>query len=101
LAVAVYCHARYDRCVARARKIAIKKRTVRARVRGNSLDLLEWMPFRDGEEVLVSVSEAAEPQDLEALRRAAGAWKGLVDTDALIVDIYSDRLIATRPSPQI
>ncbi|MGO9266196.1 MAG: hypothetical protein ACLQBA_15185 [Candidatus Binataceae bacterium] len=70
-------------------------------MRGSNLELLDRIPFHDGDEVLVSIAEAVEPKDVDALRRAAGAWKGLVDADALIVNIYSDRLIATRPSPQI
>jgi tRNA(fMet)-specific endonuclease VapC len=68
-------------------------------VKGSSLDLLDRIPFRDGDEVLVSISEP-EAKDIDALRRAAGAWKGMIDADALIADIYADRLIATRPSPR-
>jgi hypothetical protein len=87
--------------VVRPKKTAIKRRTVRARVRGGSLDLLDRIPFREGDEVLVSISEPVEARDIDALRRAAGAWKGMVDADALIADIYADRLISTRPSPRV
>jgi hypothetical protein len=83
--------------VARPKKVATKGRIVRARVRGSSLDLLDRIPFRDGDEVLVSISEPVEAKNLDALRRAAGVWKGMVDADALIRNIYADRLIATRP----
>jgi hypothetical protein len=74
---------------------------VRARVRGSSLDLLDRIPFRDGDEVLVSVSEPVETKNLDALRRAAGVWKGMVDADALIANIYAGRLVATRPSLRV
>lgn len=87
--------------MARPKKIATKRRTVRARVRGSSLDLLDRIPFRDGDEVLVSISEPVETKNLDALRRAAGVWKGMVDADALIANIYADRLIATRPSLRV
>ena len=71
-------------------------------MRGNSLDLLDRIPFRDGDEVLVSISEGpVEAKNLDALRRAAGAWKGIVDADALLANIYEDRLIATRPLPPV
>jgi antitoxin (DNA-binding transcriptional repressor) of toxin-antitoxin stability system len=30
-------------------------------------------------------------EDVEAFAAAAGGWKGLVDADALIADIYADR----------
>jgi hypothetical protein len=77
---------------------AMKRRTVRARVRGGSLDLLERIPLNDGDEVVVTISEPVPGKDLEALRGVAGAWKGLVDADDLIANIYADRLISTRPS---
>jgi hypothetical protein len=57
-------------------------------VRGQSLDLLDQLPLRDGEEVVITISKEGPVKDLDALRRAAGAWKGLVDADALIANIY-------------
>jgi hypothetical protein len=50
-----------------------------------------------GNEVLVSIFELVPARDIEALRRAAGAWKGLADADALIANIYADRLVTARP----
>ena|SRR5437879_3273412 len=35
--------------------------------------------------------------DYEAFRAAAGGWKGLVDTDKLIADIYESRKLSTKP----
>jgi len=80
------------------RKTAAARRTVRARVRGRSLDLLDPIALREGDEVLVSISEPLGPGDELAFRRAGGAWKGLIDADALIANIHADRLISTRPS---
>jgi len=34
--------------------------------------------------------------DVEAFRAVAGAWKGLVDADQLIADIYADRDLEIR-----
>jgi hypothetical protein len=73
--------------MAEPKKATIKSRTARARVRGGSLDLLDRIPLRDGEEVVVSISEPIPVRDLDSLRRAAGAWKGIVDVDALIANI--------------
>src|SRR5712692_3421799 len=87
--------------VARSKKIAERKRSVRARVRGSSLDLLDPVPLSDGDEVLVTISQAVPAADMDAMRRAAGSWKGMVDADALIANIYADRLVATRPSPRV
>jgi hypothetical protein len=97
--------------MARAKTKSVKRRTIvkplkrkiRARVRGATLELLEPPPIvlRDGEEVTITLSKSAFKPDLEAFRRAAGSWKGHVDTDALIRNIYKDRLIHTRPVPRI
>ena len=87
--------------VARPKKMATKKHSVRARVRGGSLDLLDPVSLRDGDEVLVTISKPLSAADMDALRRAAGAWKDTVDAEALIANIYADRLIATRPSPAV
>ena len=94
--------ARYHQLVARPKKTAIKRNAVRARVRAGSLELLDRIPLlREGDEVLVSISEPIPARDLDALRRAAGAWKDIVDADLLIANIYADRLVATRPLPSV
>lgn len=88
--------------VARTKKSLSEKAVIRARVRGNSLEVLDRIPLREGEEVLISIYEAKpSASDSDALRRAAGAWKGIVDADKLLADIYSDRLISTRPAPSV
>ena len=38
---------------------------------------------------------------LNALRATAGAWRGNVDSDQLMKDIYASRLINTRPEPRL
>ena len=35
--------------------------------------------------------------DYDTFRAAAGGWKGLVDTDKLIADIYESRRLSTKP----
>ncbi len=35
------------------------------------------------------------------LRETAGGWKGLVDTDKLIEDIYADRELSSRELPEL
>lgn len=87
--------------MAKPKKNAVKKRKVRARVRGGSLDLLDRITLREGAEVLITISEPLAAADMDAMRRAAGAWKDMVDADALIANIYADRLVATRPSPRV
>lgn len=93
---------RIDERLATRKKPAAKPYRVRARVRGHGLELLEAIPFREGEEVVVNISKPVEAAtDNDALRRAAGAWKDLVDAQSLITNIYADRLIATRLLPRV
>ena len=75
--------------------------TIRARMKGGKLEPLEKIDLPEGKEVLVSVIEVPGTPDFDAFRRSAGAWKGLVDTETLIRNIYADRLISTRPVPKL
>lgn len=76
-------------------------RTIRARVRGGMLAPVEPLDLPEGSEVEVSVATKPSEADVAAFRAAAGAWKGTVDAEALIRDIYDDRLIQTRPVPRL
>jgi Protein of unknown function DUF104 len=75
--------------------------TVRARVKGNLLELLSNVNLPDGKEVMVTILEVPSREDREAFHAAAGAWKGSLDAEALIRDIYHDRLLSTRPEPRL
>jgi hypothetical protein len=46
----------------------------------------------------MGVSEGSED---EAFLRSAGSWKGLVDAEKLIENIYADRLTDTREEPKL
>ena len=75
-------------------------RNIRARVRRGLFEPLEPIDVPDGTEVLVTVPDRPSSEDLEAFRRSAGSWKGLVDADALIRDLYERRRLGTRPEPR-
>ena len=70
--------------------------TIRARVKGGVLEPLEKANLPEGKEVLITVIGVAEDRDDGAFLRSKGSWKGLVDAERLIHDIYEDRLIDTR-----
>ena len=74
--------------------------TVRARMRGGMLELLEKVDLPEGKEVSVTILETPGAQSSEGLTRSAGAWKGLVDAEKLIENIYAGRLVSTRPVPR-
>lgn len=42
-------------------------------------------------------SKAEESEGNDGFLRSAGSWKGLIEGEKLIRDIYSDRLVSTRP----
>ena len=74
---------------------------IRARVWRGMLELLEKIDLPEGKEVTITILDVPSSEDQEAFRRSAGKWKGHVDAEALIRDIYADRLISTRPEPRL
>lgn len=75
--------------------------TIRARVKGGVLEPLEKLNLPEGKEVLVTVVAVPALSSGEGLRRSFGGWKGTIDAEKLIRDIYEDRLISTRPEPRL
>ncbi|MGH7813984.1 MAG: antitoxin family protein [Candidatus Binataceae bacterium] len=74
---------------------------IRARVRRGRLELIDKVDLPEGKEVEVTISEVPSAEDVERSRRSAGSWKGLVDAEKLIRNIYRDRLIHTRKRPRL
>lgn len=75
--------------------------TIRARVLRGRLEPLEPIALPEGKEVTITIIDFPAEPSVEASRASAGGWKGLVDADALIRNIYEDRLISTRPEPRL
>ena len=76
--------------------------TVRARFKAGVLELLEKVNVSEGREVSVTIIDTPTTDDEEAFKRAAGSWKGTVDADALIEQIYADRdRPSDRPIPRL
>ena len=69
----------------------------RARFYRGKIELLENVELEEGEEIFITVRKAPSPSEArDAFQRAAGAWKGLVDTDALLRDFKESRKINAR-----
>ena len=75
--------------------------TIRARVKGGMLELLENVDLPEGAEVSVTILDSPTPKSADGLCRSAGGWKGLIDAEKLIEHIYADRLISTRSIPRL
>jgi hypothetical protein len=45
--------------------------------------------------------EAPSKQKLDAFKKSAGAWKGTIDAEKLIENIYANRLLSTREEPRL
>ncbi len=54
----------------------------------------------EGKEGSVTILETPAAKS-DGLKRSAGAWKGLVDAEKLIENIYANRRISTRPVPRL
>ena len=77
-------------------------RTIRARVTRGLLAPIEPLELPEGSEVDVTVTvDRASTEDVAAFRRAAGSWRGTLDAEELIRNIYADRLLQTRPAPRL
>jgi predicted DNA-binding antitoxin AbrB/MazE fold protein len=75
--------------------------TIRACVKGGMLEPLETLNLPEGKEVTVTILDMPAAGDVDAFRRSAGGWKGTIDAEELIKNIYADRLIATRPEHRL
>ncbi len=75
--------------------------TIRVRIRGGMLEPLEKVDLPEGQEMMITILDVPTERDFEAFRRAAGGWKGTIDAEVLIRNIYADRLVSTRPEPRL
>jgi predicted DNA-binding antitoxin AbrB/MazE fold protein len=76
-------------------------KTVRARFSKGVIQPLEKVNLEEGKEITITIVEFPSRPKLEAFRKSAGAWKGTIDAEKLIENIYSDRLLSTREEPRL
>jgi hypothetical protein len=65
------------------------------------LEPLERLDMPDGEVLTITIIRLPVREGGGGLERSAGGWKGTIDAEELIKNIYADRLIATRPEPYL
>lgn len=67
---------------------------IRARFSKGVIEPLEELELEEGEELIILVKKApVETATKDAFERAAGSWKDLLDTDALLRDFQESRKI--------
>ena len=67
-------------------------RKIRARFTKGKIEPLEDLDLKEGDELTITIGERAKASTAkEALARAAGAWKGTLDFDAYLKDLYAVR----------
>ena len=77
---------------------------VRARYSNGVLTPLEPLDLEEGKEVTLSIDPAPRLSAKErrgTMRSAAGQLKGTHDPGELLRNIYSDRLVSSRPEPKL
>jgi len=65
--------------------------TIRGRVKSGMLEPLETLNLPKGQEVTVTILDVPSARDVDAFRRSAEGWKGTIDAEDLIKNIYADR----------
>jgi len=76
-------------------------RRIRARVTHGMLAPVEPRDLPDGSEVDVTVEAGPSEANVAAFRSAAGAWRGTIDAETLIRNVYEDRSLQNRPAPRL
>jgi predicted DNA-binding antitoxin AbrB/MazE fold protein len=76
-------------------------KTIKAGVANGRLEPLEPLGMCEGEVVTLTIVSVPSDVESDGFERAAGGWKGTIDAEALIRNVYEDRLIHTRPEPKL
>ncbi|MCP4367508.1 MAG: antitoxin family protein [Deltaproteobacteria bacterium] len=76
-------------------------RKIRARFLNGVIKPLEKIDVMEGEELEVVIEEKSTKAEDESFLKAAGSWKGLIDAEEMIKNIYADRHISTRPEVKL
>jgi len=77
------------------------RKTIRARFSRGIIEPLEKVDIDEGKEIIVTIMEFPSDIKVNAFERSAGSWKGTIDAEKLIENIYTDRLLSTREEPKL
>lgn len=75
-------------------------KTIRARFSKGKIEPLERIDIPEGKEISITIIEV--PSKLKGgFAKSAGSWRGTIDAEKLIENIYADRLLQTRGEPKL
>jgi predicted DNA-binding antitoxin AbrB/MazE fold protein len=74
--------------------------TIKARYKNGVIEPLEELDLVDGTEITITVSEPSDTSE-DGLDRSFGGWKGLIDVEEFLRNVYADRDISTRPEVKL
>ncbi|MBI5373876.1 MAG: antitoxin family protein [Candidatus Schekmanbacteria bacterium] len=74
---------------------------VRARISKGIIEPDEKINIPEGTKVIVTIKEITAKSRKDAFDRAAGSWKGTIDAERLIKNIYDSRCVSTRKLPRL
>ncbi|UJS18494.1 MAG: DUF104 domain-containing protein [Candidatus Jettenia sp.] len=76
-------------------------KTIKARFSKGVIEPMEKIDIAEGKEITITIIEIPSLREKDAFEKSAGRWKGTIDVEKLIKDIYEDRLISTRSEPKL
>ncbi len=76
-------------------------KTIRAKFTKGVIKPLEKIDIEEGKEIAVIIAEVPLKPKKDAFEKSAGAWKGTIDAEKLIENIYADRLLSAREEPRL
>ena len=76
-------------------------KTIKAKFSKGVIEPMEEVDIAEGKEIIVTIIEIPFGAKEGAFKRAAGAWKGTIDAERLIRNIYTDRLLSPREEPKL
>jgi len=76
-------------------------KTIKAKFSKGVIKPFEKIDLAEGKEIIVTIIDIPCRSKEGAFKRAAGAWKGTIDAEKLISNIYKDRLLSTREEPKL
>lgn len=77
-------------------------KTIKARFSRGVIEPMEKIDIAEGKEITITIIEIPSGKEEEdAFEKSAGSWKGTIDAEKLMKDIYADRLVSTRNEPKL